>query len=142
MSTLLEFARREMRAAGLYDEDADYGGGAIASCVEEVVKVIDSQQHSGGSIMMVAGILGKLIRYEPLTPLTGADDEWVEVSDSLWQNRRCGRVFKGDDGIAYDIEAIVFCEPDGGCYTSRDSRMYVTFPYIPTTEYVNVGERP
>ena len=83
MSTLLEFARAEMRAAGLYDTDADYGG-AIPVAVEEIVEVFAEQGHSGASASIVTSLLGKLLRFEPLCPLTGADDEWTEVSDGLW----------------------------------------------------------
>lgn len=36
----------------------------------------------------------------------------------------------------YDTEGRVFCDPDGICYTNRDSRVDITFPYTPKTEYV------
>ena len=140
MSTLLDFARTEMRAAGLYDTDADYGG-SIPLAVEEIVEVFAGQSHSGMSAAIVTSLLGKLLRFEPIGPLTGADDEWTEVSDGLWQNRRCGRVFKGADGVAYDIDGKVFREPNGACYTSRDSRVEVQFPYTPTTQVIDVPER-
>ena len=138
--SLIDFARSEMKAAGLYDADADYGG-AIPLAVEEIVQVFADQGHSGASAGLVLGILGKLLRYEPLTPLMGADDEWSEVSDGLWQNKRCGRVFKGRDGVAYDIDGIVFRRRDGLRYTSSESRVNVTFPYTPTTREVYVGDR-
>lgn len=35
-------------------------------------------------------------------------------------------------------ECVTACEPDGGCYTSRDSLVPVTFPYTPKSEYVDV----
>lgn len=76
--------------------------------------------------------------FEPLSPLTGEASEWMEVGDGMWQNRRCSRVFKGRDGVAYDSEGRVFCDPDGCTYLSRDSRVHVTFPYTPHTEHVNV----
>jgi len=66
--------------------------------------------------------------------------------DKLYQNKRCGRVFKDESG-AYDIDGKVFYEwytDENGekfksHYTSRDSRVPVTFPYRPTTVY---EERP
>ena len=141
MSNLLEFARAEMRAAGLYDADADYGG-AIPLAVEEVIEVFDKQEHSGMSAAIVTSLLDKLLRFEPIGPLTGADDEWTEVSDGMWQNRRCSRVFRRADGTAYDIEGKVFREPDGLTYTNRDSLVEVQFPYTPETQIVDVtGER-
>jgi hypothetical protein len=98
----------------------------------------------------------KLAMFEPLIPLTGEDWEWTEVSAGVFQNKRCSRVFKQADrfdGQAYDIDARVFYEwnereldPDEegypgkrrfkGHYTSRDSMVPVTFPYTPSTEYV------
>lgn len=142
MSALLEHARTEMRAAGWYDADADYGG-AVATAVEEIVQVFDRQGHSGMSAALVIGITQKLLQYEPLAPLTGADDEWCEVVDGeLWQNKRCSRVFKGADGAAYDSEGRVFVEPDGMAYTNHKSRVPVTFPYTPTTEYVKMYNAP
>lgn len=106
--------------------------------MRELVLVFASQGHSGFSASYATAALEKLLRFEPLRPLTGDPDEWVQVASDVWQNRRCSRVFKGPDGRAYDIEGRVFRYPDGGCYTSRDSRVYVEFPYAPTTEYVHV----
>lgn len=54
------------------------------------------------------------------------------------QNKRCSHVFKDKDGNAYDIDGKVFREPDGCCFTSKDSFVPVTFPYTPKTEYVDV----
>ena len=80
--------------------------------------------------------------YKPLTPLTGEDDEWNDISEycnhTTYQNKRFSRVFKdGRDGEAYDIEGKIFWEwnvhEDGTpykCYYGNgDSRMPVTFPY-------------
>ena len=64
-----------------------------------------------------------------------------ENGDGVFQNNRCLRVFKDKNrfnGQAYDIEGRIFREPDGGCYTSSDSCVPVTFPYTPKREYVDV----
>jgi hypothetical protein len=138
MSNLLEHARREMRAAGLYDADADYGG-AIGPAVERMVENFDAEGHSGYSASLALSIFAKVAAFEPLGPLTGADDEWTEVSRGMWQNKRCSHVFKGEDGRAYDINGRVFRESSGACYTNSESRVYVEFPYTPHTEYVQVA---
>jgi hypothetical protein len=100
----------------------------------------------------------RLASFEPIAPVTGEDWEWVDVEDRmgspLWQNKRCGSIFKDKDG-AYDIEGIVFWEwykNDEGemrktYFTSSASRVPVTFPYVkpdkpeyrfmPTAEYPN-----
>ena len=82
--------------------------------------------------------MGKLLRYEPIGPLTGEPDEWVEVEPGVHQNRRCGRVFKQADrfnGQAYDLDGIVWEEPDGGRFPNAESMVPVVFPYTPKTEY-------
>ena len=78
--------------------------------------------------------------YETLTALTGEDNEWILISDKpepKWQNKRNGAVFKDSDGSAYFIDAIVWRDPDGGCFTNKDSTMAVKFPLVPKTFYVD-----
>ena len=89
---------------------------------------------------ILAALFQKLASFEPLVPLTGADDEWMEVTDGCFQNIRCGHVFKQKDrfdGQAYDINGRIFREPNGCCYTSAESFLPITFPYTPKTEYVD-----
>lgn len=109
--------------------------------LREMLLVFSTHGHSGFSASYARGALDKLLAYKPLRPLTGEPDEWHEVGNGVWQNRRCGRVFKDESkfgGQAYDIDGRVFREPSGACFTSRDSRVLVTFPYTPHTEYVDV----
>lgn len=138
--SLTDFAYNELRHAGLFDEDSDYGG-MIGDAVMELVQAFADQGHSGGSASIVLHCLSKLLAYEPLGPLTGEESEWIDISQEmgypLWQNRRCSRVFRDADS-AYDSGGKVFIDPDGYSYTSRESRVYVDFPYTPTQEYVKV----
>jgi hypothetical protein len=105
-----------------------------------------AEGHSGFSAAYATSCLNKLLRFEPLGPLTGEDSEWMEVyreddGTPVYQNLRCSHVFKQGDR-AYDINGRVFREPSGSCYISSDSRVDVTFPYTPTTEYVDVEGHP
>ncbi|TXH48636.1 MAG: hypothetical protein E6Q97_24345 [Desulfurellales bacterium] len=134
--SLVEFAKSELTRAGLFDADSDYGG-MLGDAVLRMIELFAKEGHSGFSAGMAISAFTRLARYEPLTPLTGDDDEWREVDAGLFQNKRCSRVFKDETG-AYDIDGRVFREPSGACFTNRDSRVYVTFPYIPTTEYIDV----
>jgi hypothetical protein len=90
---------------------------------------------------IVRSLFDSLSSFRPLGPLTGEDSEWIEVAEQdgkpLYQNRRCHRVFKCG-GQAYDIDGIVWRDPDGVTYTNRESRVPVAFPYSPTTEYRDV----
>ena len=134
--SLVEHAKLELQLAGLMDKDSDYGG-MLGEAVLELIDVFAKQEHSGASASMVSSLFNKLSRYEPLQPLTGKDEEWNEVSEGVFQNKRCGHVFK-ENGIAYDIDGKIFREPNGDCYTGKGSRVDVTFPYVPKSEYVDV----
>lgn len=138
MSNLEAHARHELEIAGLFDKDSDYGG-MLGEAVMKMVKLFADEGHSGFSGKMAISIFEKVASFEPLTPLTGVDEEWMEVSTGIFQNVRCSHVFKeGKDGQAYDIDGRIFREPNGSCFVSGESRVYVTFPYVPKREYVDV----
>ncbi len=134
---LVSHAERELRLAGLFDDDSDYGG-MLGNAVLDMVKLFAKEGHSGFSASMAVSLFSKVARFQPLTPLTGEDDEWNDVGEGTYQNRRCSHVFKDSDRGAYDSNGKVFCEPNGSTYTSGDSLVSVAFPYVPTTEYVDV----
>jgi|SRR5579863_2061935 len=136
MSNLEAHAKKEMEIAGLFDKDSDYGG-MLADAVMKMIKVFGDEGHSGFSANMAINIFEKVARFEPLTPLKGTDDEWMEIGPDEFQNIRCSHVFK-KNGAAYDIDGRIFREPNGVCYTSFESRVPVTFPYVPKREYVDV----
>jgi len=113
--------------------------------LREMVLVFSTQGHSGFSASYARSALDKLLAFQPLGPLTGDASEWGETFDGrTQQNRRAGNVFKGDPerfgGQAYDIYAVVFRDPNGGCYTSKGSAQPVVFPYTPRTIYVDVDK--
>jgi len=141
---LVEFARDELARAGLFDKDSDYGG-MMGEAVMKMIEQFADEGHSGFSAGMAISAFERLAKFEPLSPLTGDDDEWVEVGTQngkpLYQNKRCGHVFREGKDFAYDIEGRVFREPSGACFTSYDSRIEVAFPYTPKREYVDVPGR-
>jgi len=112
----------------------------MARDIEELLSLFSMQGHSGSSAPFAIAVFKALASFEPWSPLTGAPDEWSEPvdSDGMCQNRRCGHVFRRADGSAFDSEGRVFREPSGAAYTSKDSRVEVTFPYTPKREYVDV----
>jgi hypothetical protein len=138
MTNLKTYAIDELTRIGMYGS-GDEMNEIMSEHILKMIDVFDEEGHSGFSAEYAISALQKLLRWEPLSPLTGEDDEWSECGDGIYQNKRLSRVFKdGKDGRAYDIRGKVFVEPDGVCYTSRDSRVYIEFPYVPKTEYVNV----
>lgn len=142
-SNYLLHARRELAAIG-YDLNDKEGGPNkwVIDNLFALLKVFGTQEHSGSSAPYVAATFKKLALFKPLSPLTGEDSEWIAHDNDMFQNNRASHVFKdGKDGQAYDINGRIFREPNGCSYTSSESRVPVTFPYSPTTEYVDVPER-
>lgn len=133
---LLAHADRELPHIG-----SDEMGLAMAQGLRELVLVFGTQGHSCFSASYARRALDKLLDFKPIVPLTGADSEWMEVGDGVFQNIRCSSVFKSKDrfdGRPYDIDAVVFREPDGACFGGRGSAQVVAFPYAPRTVYVDV----
>lgn len=103
-SGLVRYAREELELAGLFDGDGDYGG-MIGDHVMRIVETFAAGGHSGMSASITISVLEKVLRYEPLTPLTYAEDEWIDQSDMsgtpMWQNRRKHDVFSEDHGVTW-----------------------------------------
>ena len=107
----------------------------LGDAVLSVVKAFSGQGHSGASAGIAVAILEKVLRYEPLTPLTGEDDEWVilDYDDRMYaQNKRCPEIFKRRDGTAWNGNGKVFREPDGFMFSGKGSDVDITFPYTVT----------
>lgn len=141
MSNLVKHAELELKMAGLLSEDFFYGS-QFGEGIIEIVKLFANQGHTGMSAGIAIDVLSKLLNFKPLGPLTGSDEEWIEVSEGLFQNKRCSNVFRDKNlfnGQAYDIDAVVFEDQDGSRFTSSDSFRPIVFPYTPTTEIVKVS---
>ncbi|MBK3745284.1 hypothetical protein G3A39_39565 [Paraburkholderia aspalathi] len=136
---IIDFAKRELEMLRGPNPAPDKMQDQIETAILDIVDKFAGQGHSGSSASYTIACIEKLLRFEPLTPLTGVDDEWANVSDGLYQNKRCSRVFKDANGQVYDINGKVFREPSGACFTNRDSRVPVVFPYTPKTEIVDVA---
>lgn len=113
--------------------------------------------QSGGSAPVTATVISnslkKLLLQEPICDITGVDEEWMDMSEfsdgeQLFQNKRCGTVFKnGKDGIPYYLDAIIWKNQDGqtfsGSSTLADgskiySRQYIKkFPFKPKSFYID-----
>lgn len=149
MSNYKNHAWMEFKAAGWCDENGKFDDEMQEAICNHVLKLLDvfaDEGHSGSTAPYAINLFKTLASFEPIVPLTGEDWEWALLDygcDPKWQNKRAGRVFKDSDGRAYDIDGIVFydwyTDEDGkrfkSHYTSKDSRVYVTFPYTPKTVY-------
>lgn len=150
MSNLINHAKMEFRAAGWTDDQGNFQDemqGSICGHILKLLEAFSEEGHSGSSAAYAIGMFQRLANFDPIVPLTGEDWEWTEVADGVFQNKRCGRVFKDAsflDGAPYDMEGRVFWEwarsEDGEKFkthfTSADSRVPIAFPYTPSREYV------
>ena len=153
MNNYERHAMMEFRAAGWTDESGKFNDEMQEMICKHVMKLLEvfaDEGHSGSSAPYAINLFKQLASFEPVAPLTGEDWEWTDVSEyggrddgPLFQNKRCGHVFKDNDG-AYDSDGIIWYdwhtdEETGEKYkthfTSRESRVPVTFPYTPKREY-------
>lgn len=146
-SNLYQHAERELRAAGFYEPDSDYGE-MLPAAVLELVAVFSKQGHSGMSASIVRQLFNTLVDFKPLSPVKGDEDEWAEVGEQngvmVYQNKRLSSVFKeGVDGLPYYLNAIVFKgEEEHDTFTGTvegvKSRQYIKLPFTPKSYTVRV----
>lgn len=112
--SIIERAKIELKTANFGDEDS--------AVMLDILRRFFGQWDSGGAVYAVAPVLQRLIAGKCLTPLTGEPDEWMEVGDGVFQNKRVSSVFKDprfhDGKLAYDIDA-------------QQPRAAISFPYWP-----------
>lgn len=98
--SLIDHAKSELKIINFGDEDS--------AVMVEILERFFDQWDSGGAVHAVAPILQRLIAGKNLSPLTGEDDEWVDHGSGVFQNKRCGSVFKDprfhEGKLAYDID--------------------------------------
>jgi hypothetical protein len=95
---------------------------------------------------------------DPITEITGQEKEWVNIKEimdeTIWQNSRCGGLFKYSNGQCSYTDSIVWSgEEDWDTFTGRvyaddkefeliGSSQLVKFPFTPKTFYVDVVRVP
>ena len=139
MSNLISYAEDELNRIGMTEDSTDEMNVMMRKHIMHMVKEFSKEGHSGFSGRYALNILTKLLDFKPITPLTGADDEWNDVGEDYWQNKRCSSVFKKADGTCYDIDGKVFWEwyrDENGeavktYYSGYGCSTPVTFPYTP-----------
>lgn len=138
-SELRRAAMKEVDKTGMHDEDLE----KIYANALDLVGTFSDMRQSGESAAIMFNILSRIIRFKPISPLTGEDDEWIEIQHTdelkLYQNARCTSVFKTIIGpnlvFTYDLDATLV-SLDGGKTFGFDKKYCktpVTFPYDPPT---------
>ena len=139
--SLVEYAKSELAKIG---KDEDGLQDMINRDILEIVEKFSNQGHSGFSAGYALSVLERLLRFKPISALTGEDSEWQQVSRErdgvkTYQNKRCSSVFKYVDSSGNivrieDIDAIVVSD-NGGLtwFSSGRFRKEVKLPYLPPT---------
>lgn len=145
-SNLVKHAERELTISGFNDEDFFRGD------VLELIKVFSEQGHSGMSAYPAINLFTKLAKYECLSPITGSDAEFKNVSEifsddtnTTYQNIRCGKIFKKGDIYTY-LDGVVFRDINNednlftgsGVEGLSSEQIIKSFPFEPKTFFVNV----
>lgn len=96
-SNLVAHAIRELDRIG----ETSLEEPSMRQSVLDIVRLFASQGHSGSSAAHCIAVLERLVRFEPLSPITDHAEDWVEVANSLWQCRRDPACFSKDGGKTY-----------------------------------------
>ncbi len=102
---LVEHAERELKLAGLFDKDSDYGG-MLGESTMKLIKCFAEEGHSGMSASIQVDLFRRLASYKNLTPITDNPEEWMYVADErvdkpIYQNKRSSDLFSNDGGKTY-----------------------------------------
>lgn len=152
MSNLLEHMENEFRVAGLHSGTNEVEDMIVGS-LRALMNAFVSQGLSDGGAATVLPLFDRLTQLKPLTPLTGARSEWLELpadpanpEGPTHINARCSTVFRYADG-AYDVGMQpVYVDPTGFATTRSDDKPpRVQFPYMPgfpPTVFVDASGNP
>lgn len=94
-SNLVQHARLELERIG---EEPETVRGYL-----EMISIFSRMGHSGGSASVFIPTLNELLQFNNLSPLTNDPEEWMDVTDGMWQNRRCSKAFSNDGGKTYTL---------------------------------------
>lgn len=107
--SLVQHAERELKLAGLFDKDSDYGG-MLGHAMIRLIKVFAAERHSGASAGISRMLFAKLSNFENLTPIT--KDDWNDVSEmggrkeatKFYQCKRNPELFSTDLETYYNVD--------------------------------------
>lgn len=163
MSNTKTFAERELDILTKSSTDPE-NRPIIEEFIPEILALVDkfgNSGQSGGSSPYVAHALSEAVKHlcmqQPICPMTGIDDEWMDVSEisdepknTLYQSKRCYALFKDNSGCWF-LDAIVWVDEEGYSWSGTallpigndqvkkiQSRQYIKgFPFEPKTFYID-----
>lgn len=96
-SNLVAHAIRELDIIG----ETSYEDPSMRKCILDIVRTFAEQGHSGFSAGHAVALLDRLLRFQPLSPITDNPRDWMEVGPEVWQCVRDGECFSTDGGKTY-----------------------------------------
>ncbi len=113
--SIIKWAKDELKQIDFGEEDT--------AVMLSILEKFFAQWDSGKASAIAIPILQRLLTVKALSPLTGEENEWQQVGEGVWQNKRTPSIFKDDhyyEGkLAYDLD-----NPNG-------HRTPLEFPYYP-----------
>lgn len=163
MSNMLDWARHEVELALAREQDVENDDSIdyAKCCYESALKAFASlceDGHSGMSISLTTGILNRLIKGQPLTPIEDDPGDWNELYDNSgddvkhYQHKRLSSLFKDvypDGTIKYnDVEAYECIDENsklpyhgGGAGDIFYEYFPIRFPYNPPARRYKIVTR-
>ncbi len=134
------WAENEFFIHGGYQDDS----GNLDSIASDALKLLSVVCFIGDttySVSATVNVLKELSALRPLSPLTGEDSEWTcsKSEPDVYYNNRYPSISKRPDimeGKPVRASAVIFREPSGAMYTSKNSMRQITFPYTVTSPAV------
>jgi hypothetical protein len=161
MSTTMQKAEFEL---DLIVKSAKESGDSsiVEPFIPEILELIYKFTQTGQSGMsapytarVISQTIEKLCLHKPLSPITGEDSEWNEISDFMftkselkegkkeYQNNRCSSIFKKEENKITFCDAIVWQGEEEydtftGTVENIRSSQEITLPFVPKTFYIDV----
>lgn len=133
MGNLIKHAESELKKAGLFDKDSDYGG-MIGEAVMKMIKTFEEEDHSGFSELMTLNIFNKLARFKLINPIEQPKQtDYVVVNDERTANKQV---------LQHKVLSSLFSDNGGKDWHDIDAKQTwldkilkcwhrVKFPYLP-----------
>lgn len=147
-SALVKYAQSELKRLedACKTDDARKMQRMVNSHILDLIAVFGAQGHSDFSGSYALSNFKRIADWKPLTPLTGEDDEWMEIGDNgkggvVEQNKRYSALFREnhDNSTAHDVDDIIFSDNGGITWFTNQSkaqkyRKPIEFPWMPPNE--------
>lgn len=130
MSDIVSWAKSELdRIPNSFDDKMQK---LINDTIIEIIQKVSDQEYTDQVVDYMINLLTRLLKWKPISVLTGEEDEWGPFLYGSRQNKRYYSVFQREDGTVVDLDGVIVSD-DGGFswFTSSKFDKKISFPYIP-----------